>query len=291
MAIRRLKRKISLQYSAWVWALLIIGLALFAVGCQQKSLPGNKATVQSTPIVINSPKSGTLVDSPLIVQGTASTSEGTVILNLIDKNDHPIMLEEGKAVEGAAENGTFQAVLNFVPPVVANGYLEYFQRNAQGLETGKMRLPIKFTTRLTDPGAYPTAYAISNISMVEQPGGKEIKRPIDKGSVVTVIKTESGWSQILVYTYDAPVNLTGWVPINVLTANLDNLDLIEGCLQADAALFNAPPPNGGTKGYNVTAGQPVKILEKKNGWTHCVLPGGDEGWIQNKNIQFIGPQI
>lgn len=154
-------------------------------------------------------------------------------------------------------------MLNFVPPTTADGYLEIFQRNAQGLETEKVRLPVKFTTRSTDPQAYPTAYAKANTSMLEQPGGKEIRKDITKGRVVAIVKTKADWSQILINVYDTPMDFTGWVPNSMLTADSSNLDLIEGRLQSDVTLWYAPPPDGKPKDYKATGGQPVLIRKRR----------------------------
>jgi hypothetical protein len=41
----------------------------------------------------------------------------------------------------------------------------------------------------------------------------------------------------------------------------------------------------------VRDGTPIKVWEKNEGWAHGLFPGGDDGWVQLKDIEFVGPGI
>jgi|GEM_PF-5976687 hypothetical protein len=135
-----------------------------------------------------------------------------------------------------------------------------------------------------------TACITKDSSLLDQPDGKEI-RALAKGNAVTVLKKESGYSQVQIYVFDTPLNNVGWVPSDVLTTDSGSLDLNEGRLRTDAALWYGPPPVGKAKGYQVRAGTPIMVWEKNGGWAHCFFPGGDDGWVRLKDIEFIGPGI
>lgn len=135
-----------------------------------------------------------------------------------------------------------------------------------------------------------TAYITRDSYLFDRPDGKKT-RALSKGNVVDVLKTESGYSQVEIYVFDTPLDFVGWVPSNVLTTDSSSLDLNEGRLRADVALWNGPPPAGKAKGYKVRAGTPIKVWEKNEGWAHGLFPGGDDGWVQLKDIEFVGPGI
>jgi hypothetical protein len=134
-----------------------------------------------------------------------------------------------------------------------------------------------------------TAYITRDSYLFDRPDGKKT-RELSKGNVVTVLKKEPGYSQVEIYVFDTPQDSVGWVPGDILTAS-SSLNLNEGRLRADVALWNGPPPAGKTKGYQVRAGTPIMVQEKNGGWAHCSFPGGDDGWVRLEDIEFIGPGI
>ena len=189
----------------------------------------------------------------------------------------------------------FEAVLNFVPPTSADGYLNAFFVNSIGKPGPIMaHIPLQFTIRSADSNAYPTAYVTIDTKVLDQPGGKFISG-VGKGNAVTILKSNNGWSQILTYLLEAGPNI-GWVPSNVLTS--DTTGLPEGQLNTDVILMTGPPPNGKQRTYpennkNITAkkGGPTYFVEKEDGWVNAVFGAGLGGWIPIKDIDFVGPSV
>jgi hypothetical protein len=84
------------------------------------SSPQPTDTAQSTAtaqtlaaIVVEQPKAGDTVTSPLTVSGTADTFEATFVLELRDANDHVLCSQQVHATSGTGIRGTFTATVSF----------------------------------------------------------------------------------------------------------------------------------------------------------------------------------
>jgi hypothetical protein len=279
--------------------LLISCATCGAAGCtrQQSAKPAQQQPAGKAAIVITSPQPGSLADSPLIVRGTAGTAAGNVMLRLLTEDGHRVIpMDLSVPVAGGSPQGTFEAVLNFIPPATADGYVVAFHRSTEdGPELDRVSEPVKYLRRSNDPGTYPTAYVAKNTSLLDQPGGKAIRNDITRGRAVTVLKQDvyqqKNWSLIMIYVYDTPMNYVGWVPSADLTAQAAGLDLIEGLLKADTTLWSGPPPAGKPTGDRAHGGSPFLIQEKRNGWGRGYFPGDNEGWIPISDLNFTGPPI
>ncbi len=126
------------------------------------------------------------------------------------------------------------AALNFVPPTSADGYLDVHSFNQSVLGPVIVHIPLRFATRSTDPNAYPTACVTVDTNVLDQPGGKLINR-VDKGNAVTVLKSSNGWSQILIYLFEAEPNV-GWVPSSDLTTDVSGLTEVQLMSVEDAKI-------------------------------------------------------
>ena len=142
---------------------------------------------------------------------------------------------------------------------------------------------------------YQTACVMVAAAVYDQPGGKSIFE-VFKGNAVTVLKNGNGWSQILMYVFEAGNPSEGWVPDNVLTK--DASGLTEGRLNTDVTpIMTGPPSDGkpitayGTSNvFEDKIGTPVIYHQKQNDWVDCSFPAvPDGGWIPIKDIDFIGP--
>lgn len=139
--------------------------------------------------------------------------------------------------------------------------------------------------------AQKTGYVLKDTTLYDEPDGQEIRNDITKGRVVTIIAEQGDWSKILIYTYDTPTDNIGWVKSAALSSESKSISLREGRLNMDCTLMDGPPSGGKELPDKVYAGQQVFIEERRAGWVRCQFAGGLNGWIPEKYIEFIGPDL
>jgi hypothetical protein len=102
-------------------------------------------TVRLAPIVLSNPRPGLRVaDGRLLIQGEASTGQGTVSLRLRDADGQVVAQNFTTAEEKAPKRGPFSAALTFTPPRVAAAWtLEVFEADpGDGTITYQVKVPI-----------------------------------------------------------------------------------------------------------------------------------------------------
>jgi hypothetical protein len=150
-------------------------------------------------------------------------------------------------------------------------------------------IPLRFATRSTDPKSYSTACVTAITNVFDQPNGKVIAR-VDKGCAVTVLKSSNGWSQILIYLFEAEPNV-GWVQSSVLTTDTSGLN--EGQLNTDVTPLTGPPPDGVSCAITERKGTAILLHKTIDGWADCGFPTvvGANGWIPIGDIDLVGPSV
>jgi len=150
---------------------------------------------------------------------------------------------------------------------------------------------IPLETVAADEFVKTTAYVLTNTALYDKPNGKEIRNDITKGRVVTVIDKQDAWTKIVIYTYDTPADNIGWVKSNTITSVAEGLTLIEGRLNDKYVLMDGPPPNGKQLPDTVYANQQLLVEEQRNGWVRAQFAGGLNGWVPEKAVEFVGPNV
>jgi hypothetical protein len=85
--------------------------------------------------------------------------------------------------------------------------------------------------------------------------------------------------------------ISGWVKSAFVTRESKGLSLIEGRLNNSCSLMDGPPPRGKQLPDKAIANQQVRIEERNDVWVRCQFAGGLTGWIPEKNIVFVGPDL
>jgi Immunoglobulin-like domain of bacterial spore germination len=118
-------------------ALLLALLSLLAASCggddddAEAPAQDNRAA-----IVVEAPKPGASVSSPVMVSGTASVFEGTVQIRILDAEGEELARTFTTASAGAPERGEFSERVEFEVGEAQDGVIELFEENVASAGEG-----------------------------------------------------------------------------------------------------------------------------------------------------------
>lgn len=135
--------------------------------------------------------------------------------------------------------------------------------------------------------ARPTLYVSSSVTLTERPGEGRKLRTLETGRTVSLLDTKGDWVRVGIYTYDTPVDTTGWAPRSRFVAEPKGLTLIEGRVNGATAIMNAPSAE--SRQISQVNGAPILISRREPDWLYGHFPGGVEGWIPADRVEYVGP--
>ena len=125
-------------------------VVLFIGGCGDDDEPDGATGSNEDAIVIETPKRGANVQSPVTVAGTASVFEGTVQIRILDSDGEEVVSTFATATEGAPGRGEFSKRIEFSVPDAQEGLIEAYEADAatgsEGSPTGelfKVSVPVR----------------------------------------------------------------------------------------------------------------------------------------------------
>lgn len=137
-----------------------------------------------------------------------------------------------------------------------------------------------------------TAFIYQDTKAYNEPNESKPLIGLSVGRVVTVFEKKGDWSKIVFYTYDHEGNNIGWINNNTYTDEGKFMELIEGQTKSEVYLFSNVPPQGKKTEFKVDKGTPIFITGKtQNGWVQGIFPKGKSGFLEDKNIAYIGPSV
>lgn len=113
--------------------LSLIGAALVVAlvgGCGDDDEPDRATGEGEAAIVLETPKPGANLTSPVTVAGTASVFEGTVQIRIIGEDGEEIASTFTTATEGAPGRGEFSKSIAFRVPAAQEGLIEAYEADA-----------------------------------------------------------------------------------------------------------------------------------------------------------------
>ena len=100
--------------------------------------------VEQAPIVVESPREGATVTSPVRVRGTASVFEAALVVRILGDEGETLAEVPLTALTGAPERGEFSGLIAFQVDEPQDGTLEVFSPSAEdGSEQHKVTVPIR----------------------------------------------------------------------------------------------------------------------------------------------------
>jgi len=97
----------------------------------------------AAPIVVESPRPGTTLSSPVTVTGNANVFEATVSLRIVDSAGNAVVRDFTTATCGTGCRGDFSARLNFEVTKADQGFIEVYEESAKdGSPLFMVRLPV-----------------------------------------------------------------------------------------------------------------------------------------------------
>ena len=95
------------------------------------------------PVVVESPRPGAVVSSPVTVAGNANVFEATVTLRIVDASGEELVRDFTTATCGTGCRGDYNTRLRFDVTEVQNGFIEVFEESAKdGSPQFVVRLPV-----------------------------------------------------------------------------------------------------------------------------------------------------
>ena len=108
-------------------ALGAVLLFAFIGGCGDDDEPDQATGEGEAAIVIETPKPGANVTSPVTVTGVASVFEGTVQIRILGEDGEEIVSTFATATEGAPGRGEFSKRIAFSVPEAQEGLIEAYE--------------------------------------------------------------------------------------------------------------------------------------------------------------------
>lgn len=100
----------------------------------------------AAPIIVESPRPGALVSSPVTVSGTANVFEATVSLRIVDASGNELVRDFTTATCGTGCRGDYSAPLTFETETEQEAFIEVYEESAEdGSPLFKVRLPVILT--------------------------------------------------------------------------------------------------------------------------------------------------